>query len=137
VVIGVGVLIPAGGDASPVELLIEVGDAVAAAAGVEPGEEPVADPAEPATAEGLPAGAGWFGGTTTGPGPKGRMGRGVQVGEAVGVGVGVGVEVAATCAITNPDGCAPVGRTTGVPGVELARSTATTSAALVEVVPSR
>ena len=62
---------------------------------------------------------------------------GVQVGEAVGVGVGVGVGVAATWAMINPAASVPGGRTTGVATVELARSMATTSATLVEVVPSR
>jgi hypothetical protein len=132
---GVGVLVSAGG-VTWGRVVVDVGAAVAAEV-VEPTTEPAPDPPEPAPADALPTGAGWFGGTDTGPGPKGATGRGVQVGEGVGVGKGVGVGVTATWAMTSPDGTVPAGRTTGLASVELAGSTATTSAALVEVVPSR
>jgi hypothetical protein len=120
VALGVGVLVPAGGDAGS----------------VEPAMEPCAEPPAGAPAGALLPGTGWFGGTLTGPGPNGIIGSGPQVAEAVGVGVGVGVVVAATWAMTNPDGIVPAGSTTGLARVEPARSAAITSVALVEVVPS-
>jgi hypothetical protein len=137
----VGVLVPTGGNFPSGGVLVEVGCAVAGGLGAEPATESVPDRLEPAPAEGLPAGTGWFGGTEIGPGPNGISGRGRHVGDGVGFGdgfgVGVGVGVATTWAITMPEGWTLAGRTIGLARVELVRSNPTTSGTLVDVVPYR
>jgi hypothetical protein len=107
---GVGVLVPTGGNVPLEGVVAGVGDAATVGAAAEPATEPAPERAELAWADGPLAGAGWFGGTETGPGSNGSNGRGLHVGEGVGVGdrlgvgVGVGVAVAATWAITRPEG---------------------------------
>jgi len=107
---GVGVLVPTRRNVPLEGAVADVGDAATVGVAAEPATEPVPDRPELAWADGLLAGAGWFGGTETGPGSNGSNGRGLHVGEGVGVGdglgvgVGVGVAVAATWAITRPEG---------------------------------